>query len=249
MSIKKSNQYKLSLMDSIRKGGVKILTISWLLLILVLASVVGILYLEDNNNDWAIHTLTVRNQLIEVLSTIKDAETGQRGFLLDGEEKYLESYYSAAQKVDSLLAQIMLATAENPVQKSKMIPLKNLVKRKFNEMGETVKLAKNNQYEKAIGIFRSDIGFRMMSEIKVLLKDMSQEETKVLERIREKTAWLRWFAIGLISTSIIIIGVGLYNISSKTIPLMKELSETRTSLDQSIEELQQTNQYLRKCCR
>ena len=40
-------------------------------------------------------TLEVRHQLEALLSSVKDAETGQRGFLLTGEERYLEPYTNA----------------------------------------------------------------------------------------------------------------------------------------------------------
>ncbi len=231
-------------MDNIRRGGIKILTISWLLLILVLVSVIGILYLEDSNNDSVMRSLSVKNRLAEMISTIKDAETGQRGFLLDGGEKYLKSYHTAESQADSLIAILTIAVKENPLQKRKLILLRGIVKKKFKEMDETIKLAKNDNQEKAIAIFRSDIGFQIMLEIEQILKEISDEETEVLQRTRAKTERLRWCTIGLVFISIVIIAFGLHNTNSKTIPLMKELSETKTSLDQSMEELKQTNQYL-----
>ena len=42
------------------------------------------------------HTNEVLDALDDVLSTMKDAETGERGFLLTGDERYLEPYHEAA---------------------------------------------------------------------------------------------------------------------------------------------------------
>lgn len=242
-TIKKINYRKLSI-DSIKKGGIKTMTISWLLLIVVLGSVMGILYLGDNNNDWAIRTLSVKNQLTEVLTRVKEAEAGQRGYLIDAEDMYLESYENAEQDCDSLLNVISIAISENPIQKRKIISLKKLIRSKFKEMGLTLRMAKSGNGKEARDIVRTGAGFEVMKEIQTLLLEMRNEETEVLERIRDKSKWFEWFTIILIATSIVIIAFGLYNMNSRTIPIMKELSETKASLDNSVEELQQTNQYL-----
>ena len=44
---------------------------------------------------WVSHTHEVLSQLEQVMSTLKDAETGQRGYLLTGERPYLEPYEQA----------------------------------------------------------------------------------------------------------------------------------------------------------
>src|SRR5579872_6291154 len=50
--------------------------------------------------DWVSHTYKVKETLAEVFSTMKDAETGQRGYLLTGEERYLEPYLNAIKVLD-----------------------------------------------------------------------------------------------------------------------------------------------------
>ncbi len=48
---------------------------------------------------WVSHTHEVLGQLEQVVSTLKDAETGQRGYLLTGERVYLEPYEQAVPRV------------------------------------------------------------------------------------------------------------------------------------------------------
>lgn len=50
------------------------------------------------SNKWIIHTHEVINNLDELLSTLKDAETGQRGYLITGLPDYLEPYNDASKK-------------------------------------------------------------------------------------------------------------------------------------------------------
>ena len=47
---------------------------------------------QDSNQGWVEHTQRVQLELTIVESLLKDAETGQRGYLYTGEAKYLEPY-------------------------------------------------------------------------------------------------------------------------------------------------------------
>ena len=53
-------------------------------------------FMEDSS--WVAHTHEVLKELAQVLSEMKDAETGQRGYLITGEERYLEPYDEALAK-------------------------------------------------------------------------------------------------------------------------------------------------------
>ena len=53
--------------------------------------------IEENRR--VTHTHEVIEGLEHVLSVLKDAETGQRGFILTGEERYLEPYNAATGEI------------------------------------------------------------------------------------------------------------------------------------------------------
>ena len=50
--------------------------------------------------DWVAHTHKVKEAISAVGSALLDAETGQRGFVLTGEERYLEPYLSGIKVTD-----------------------------------------------------------------------------------------------------------------------------------------------------
>src|SRR5450755_1961687 len=60
------------------------------------------------------HTLDVTAHLEVLLSTFQDAETGQRGFLLTGDEAYLEPYERAVGTLDGELTRIRTLVADHP---------------------------------------------------------------------------------------------------------------------------------------
>src|SRR6476661_3884967 len=65
------------------------------------------------------HTYLVRTELANLLSQLKDAETGQRGYLLDGSDNYLAPYRAARSGIKTTLEQLLQLTADNPSQQKK----------------------------------------------------------------------------------------------------------------------------------
>src|SRR3954466_12020588 len=60
------------------------------------------------------HTREVVIELERALSTLKDAETGQRGYLLTGDDAYLEPFRAASARMDGTLARLTTLTSDNP---------------------------------------------------------------------------------------------------------------------------------------
>ena len=52
---------------------------------------------------WREHTYEVLNSLDETVGLLSDAETGQRGYLLTGDEAYLEPYHTAIKSIDQTI--------------------------------------------------------------------------------------------------------------------------------------------------
>src|SRR5439155_19637538 len=90
--------------------------------LVVVALVLNALIAADNtrrlaaNNRLVLHTAEVLRRLEGTLSVLKDAETGQRGYLITGEEGYLEPYRVATDQLDGDLRRLRALTADNPAQ-------------------------------------------------------------------------------------------------------------------------------------
>src|SRR6202000_173540 len=92
----------------------------------LISSAVAYLNLQAlrENNERIVHSHEVISALDELLSSTQDAETGQRGFLLTNNEKYLEPYKSALLAIPSKLDEIAQLTSDNPAQKPKVAALR-----------------------------------------------------------------------------------------------------------------------------
>src|ERR1700733_9770882 len=77
-------------------------------------------HLLIENDGWVEHSHQVRIELADLLSELKDAETGQRGYLLTGDDNYLEPYKSALAAIPTTLVDLRKLTTDNPDQQRRL---------------------------------------------------------------------------------------------------------------------------------
>jgi CheY-like chemotaxis protein/CHASE3 domain sensor protein len=135
------------------------------------------------------HTHEVISSLHDLLSLVKDAETGQRGFLLTGDEKYLAPYTAALSRIEAHFAQIRGLTLDNPNQQERLPVLKDQIRIKLDELAETVHLRRTKGFEAARAVVVTDRGMAAMDVIRQKIDMMEQEEltlrTRRLEAMNE----------------------------------------------------------------
>lgn len=90
------------------------------------------------SEQWVKHTNLVRGKLESIISTMKDAETGQRGFLLTGNELFLQPYTNSEMLVRSAFDTVSVLTADNDAQQSELRGLKELIDTKFELVKNTI---------------------------------------------------------------------------------------------------------------
>ncbi len=129
---------------------------------------------------WRDHTYEVLDSLAETVGQLSDAETGQRGYLLTGNETYLEPYSAAIKSVNQTVAHLKNLTADNPDQQKRIQALAPLIEKKLAEMKSTVDLRRNKGVEAAIGVVLEGSGERAMDQIRTLVAGMTNEENYLL---------------------------------------------------------------------
>ncbi len=126
------------------------------------------------------HTYQVLAALQEVLSLIKDAETGQRGFLLTGEPRYLQPYNAAIENISRKVKDLRRLTADNPNQQSNLDDLEPQITAKLDELQETVQLKQAQNTEAALKIVRTDRGKQSMDNVRRIIDRMKVKEQALL---------------------------------------------------------------------
>ncbi|MBO9558958.1 MAG: response regulator [Caulobacter sp.] len=138
------------------------------------------------NNQLIMHTHKVLIAIDELLSTVQDAETGQRGYLLTGNDRYLEPYERAVADVAARVETVATLTRDNPTQQANLVPLRRHINTKLTELKETIDLRRNAGAQAAFSVVATDRGKAAMDALRTQLDVMRQEEARLrVARIAE----------------------------------------------------------------
>jgi methyl-accepting chemotaxis protein len=156
------------------------------LALLILAVVGAVSYRSTtalvDNAEWVEHSHRVLESLENVLAQLTNAETGQRGFLLTGQDRYLEPYHLGTEGLDPKLAELRRMTADNPDQQRRLELLMPLAANKIAELQQTIDLRREKGLDAALEIVRTDKGKKAMDGIRGLVAEMQTEENKLLKQ-------------------------------------------------------------------
>lgn len=164
-------------------------SIKWLIagsggvaLLFVLATVISVLGLTRlyESEQQVRHSDEVMLSLERVLTLMIDAETGQRGYLLTGDERYLEPYTAARISIDDEMRHAGLLTLGNIPQQERIAELRTHVSAKLAELESTIRLRREQGLEAALQIVLTDAGKRDMDAARGVVNDMRRDEQRLL---------------------------------------------------------------------
>ncbi len=107
---------------------------------------------------WLSHSHEVQGQLTALLSDLQDAETGQRGFLITGVERYLAPHTAGTGRVEDDRQTLLKLVNDNPRQVARAEALAPLIEAKLAELQQTIDLRRTNSFEAAQSVVLTDRG-------------------------------------------------------------------------------------------
>ena len=122
-----------------------------------------------------------RQQLLQVeavMSSVRDAETGQRGFLLTENPLYLQPYARARDAMPDLLGQLRASLAHEVDKTAQLDALIHNIDIKMAELERTIELAQGGQHAQALDLVRSNRGMLAMEAIRTHVAALSEEITR-----------------------------------------------------------------------
>ncbi len=147
-----------------------------------------------------------------LMSALKDAETGQRGYLLTKNPAYLQPYDDARAHMGSILMRLEQVSLGDPVESARVAGMRELANAKLAELGRTVAMANAGQTDAAVAIVRTDQGKQIMdalrTEADALWKDADAELLTAQTRARSVWSWIAPAGLGVLS-SLLLGGVAL----------------------------------------
>ncbi|MBD2499341.1 GAF domain-containing protein [Anabaena azotica] len=185
-----------------------------------------------NSSNQVTKTQETINTLEALLSQIKDAETGQHGYILTGKERYLQPYQTAQAKVEEKIEKLRNLTVDESQQK-KIDVLKPLLIAKLGELKRTIELRQQKGFDAALQIVLTHQGKDLMDDIRQVIYDMEQKEKErlqqqsvIVQASAKNTIWL--IAIAICSSGLIL--AVIYHL------IYRELTQRRTVEDTLQEE-------------
>ncbi len=148
-----------------------------LLMISSVASYFSIKKLTDNAM-LVDHTNQVIHQLEETVSILKDAETGQRGFLLTGQEEFLQPYNGAYDSAISHIKQLKSLVIDNPDQLKSCDRLNNVVLNRLNTLQNVIVKKRQGQPIETTELRK---GKMYMDEARSIVTEMGMREQQLLQ--------------------------------------------------------------------
>ena len=156
-----------------------------------------------NNTHQLSDTYSVVDRLSELMSIVKDAETGQRGYLLTGNEIYLEPYLAADASVYSVLKQLRDMTADNSDQGRRLDQATTLVQSKMAELKQTIELRRTQGFDAAEKVVATNQGKVFMDKLRQVIAEMDTAERASL---REEVTQAD-FSASLTESTIVIVSI------------------------------------------
>jgi CheY-like chemotaxis protein/CHASE3 domain sensor protein len=137
----------------------------------------------DNEADSAAattHTLEVMQRIDGLLSSLKDAEAGQRGYLLTARESYLEPYNNARADLPGEFQQLRRLTANSPRQQELLSQIEHFSDQKLSELQETIVLKRAGNVDGALAVVLTDRGKLFMDRVREGIGQFLDQERVVL---------------------------------------------------------------------
>jgi signal transduction histidine kinase len=138
----------------------------------------------------------------KLLGHLIDAETGQRGFLLTGDAKYLEPYTQAVGQVNGTLDELHLLLKPYPDQLKVYDTMTRHISRKLGELDMTVRMRQEGQENAWKFVLTTNLGKEHMDAVREQIIKLTQSSTGRMAQGKEqiqKTLQLSRIAIALLA--------------------------------------------------
>jgi len=128
------------------------------------------------------HSYEMNMALEHLFSDLKDAETGQRGYLLTQNENYLQPYLQSLQTVHQKFDRLSTLSQNNKLQRQRVTLIGSLMQAKLQELGETITLSKTQGFTAALKLVKTNRGKIYMDQIRQVIEVMEVDNQKLIDK-------------------------------------------------------------------
>jgi PAS domain S-box-containing protein len=135
-----------------------------------------------SNSERVVLQRTAVQHLGRYLITLTEAETGQRGYLLTGDPRYLEPYRQAIARFRAEEGELRRHASAGQFPSSDLEPVLGFADQKLAELDETIRLRRERDFETALSMVREGEGKALMDQIRTRIGSLEEEAIRRLDR-------------------------------------------------------------------
>lgn len=177
---------------------------------------------------WLRHTIQVKSDLYQLYGLMQAAESGQRGFVITQDERYLDACSEAAGRLPAILDGLAERVKDNPTQVQTIAELRPLLEEGLDIIHAAIVDVRAGQVDKAAQLVKSGRGKALMDRIRVTIQTMNESEENLLEaRERVLTTAAGEFDAAIWAVGGIILALGAFSLFNA----QRQMNALQTSRD------------------
>ena len=142
-----------------------------------------------------VQSAEIMRKLESTLSTVKDTETGQRGFLLTGSDRFLDPYTTALNTLPRQLAELRRLAAGNVVKLQRLDSVDSLIANKLAGIQEMITLQRADKSAAALELVRTGQGKEQMDRLREVVDEILIDERAAADALTQE--WERAVAYSI----------------------------------------------------
>ncbi len=149
--------------------------------------------------DLVAHAIEIREGAERFLGRLRDAETGQRGYLLTGRQSYLQPFVEGSAEAIPELESLTALVGSDAAQKRRIETIRSALHIRLDEIRRTIDLERSGRREEAIAIVRDGQGATAMNTIRDAVLDIQKtENARLISLYRSEERRRLWGSTGIV---------------------------------------------------
>jgi signal transduction histidine kinase len=179
--------------------------------VVVIAGVIALLaQLQKDREAWVRHTLQVQAAISELSNSVYRAEAFQRGYLLAGQDNYLQVYDRERVALPTEVAELQSLTADNPQQRAAVAALRAAIQRKLASLDGAIALRRAGALKEAFLTVTDGASRALSADVRRVLQDMRATEDRLLaKRTRDARRLNLTLLSALAMTALMVVGFAI----------------------------------------
>ena len=190
-------------------------------------------------DQWVKHTYIVLEEIDNVISGLKDAERGRRGYIITSDKTFLTTFELGGQTVKQEIKKLQQLTADNPRQQQRLDALQPLMAKRLASLQNSVKLRQQNPSNFSAQVTVTEQDKKLQAQVQKILDEMEAEEQQLLQRrsLASEVSVRNTIIVFVVGYTLSFgLLVGVYWLLQRRIRERKQAEEEKTRLITSLQE-------------